>query len=132
MQQKLLLESFTSFAIAIVRSGTAVTIWAATAEFGIGFALGLVYTINFFSFRPAGACSFVAVLQSPPLFRAELIRRRLFEIHASLTIAKIRTLAAIITVGTAIRVLVIGIARGEHAIYFRYFPPTPLCKKRIP
>lgn len=125
---KLILESFTAFAITIIRTRAAVPVWATAAKLCVRFALGFVYTIYLIGFRSASTRSFISVLKSPPLFRTKLIRRRLFEIHASLTVTKIGSFAAIVSVWTAISVFVIRIASGENAVYFRYFSSTSVTK----
>lgn len=123
--QTMFLKSFTAFAIAIIRSRTAVPVWATTAKFGVGFALGLICTINLVRFWTTRASSLTSIFQSPPLLWSKPIRWFFFEIHASLTVTEISSLTAIVAVRTAIRILVVWIAGGKHTVDFRYLSTTP-------
>lgn len=119
------LKSFTAFAIAIIRSGTTVPAWTTTAEFGVGFALGLVFAINLVRFRTTRASSLFSIFQGPPLLWSKSVRRFRFEIHAPLTVTEISSLTAIVAVRTAIRVFVVWIAGGKHTVDFWYLSTTP-------
>lgn len=119
------LKSFTPFAIAIIRSGTAISVWATTAEFGVGFALGLIFAIDLVRLRTTRASSLISIFQSPPLLRSEPVRRFLFEIHTSLAVTEISSFTAIVAVRTAIRILVVWIARWKHTVDFWYLSTTP-------
>lgn len=119
------LETFTPLTIAKVWAGSTISTSTTAAELGVWFAFGFVYAVDLIGFWATSARSFFTVLLSPPLFRAVPVRWRLFEVHAPLTIAVFGGLPTIVSVRTAVRVIVVRVTSGVRAVDFRYFPSTP-------
>lgn len=114
------LKLFTPFAITIIRASTTEPVRAATTKLRVRFTFSLVYSVNFIGFGSTCSSPFSSVFYSPPLCRLP------FETYASVTVTIIGSLTAVVTIRTAIRVLVIRVARGNLAIDFWNCSSTPV------